>query len=688
MGRNVSAPDIVAPVPRRATSGSILAPTSSPDSVQYDSRRPLPNTPLHASTPSVLNQQLPLNGIPNAHNEPSTGGNAYTPRLGHARTDSGSSAKSNLSTSSRKSARFSPNLTVELPEHIHNPPPRGVTPIRSAMRQTPSPARSSSQYRFPAPSSDTDPVPNIRIVHPTPPSPTSPGFVPHQPPVQPPNWAANAGGGGANESDDDPTPGQSAFRSSSRPNLRKGTPSVQRQSPGGWLDDSGYFSPHHSVLAKSPVHPSITQSQQQPQGTSNTSSDPNQSRPASSSSQVNRSASQQRSNKSRAHTSWQPPRTLDTYSPAIPSFSRSPGNVSHNSANPIPPMEPVRPPYATHTPARPAHRSTHRDLSQIYTSFDHPVAGQFDARPRSSQTQSSQHTPYGPTRTVLTPANEGGNADVDVNSVVTNLLRVTPSSVAWQTPRGVLTWTPHPGLPDSGSNLLGGGRGSGGSAGGRVGNPDCWTGGYPMPGACSTWTPGAWPPTSASSPTRRAPIQLAPWMIPNPSNAALPHIMWDISQLPTSAKRITGNHVITSVTEKLDDIATYPSVDRLVVVCQVGVAQNLWGHIDVRASGPKGVTVWDVFNSIFGYFQKRVGRRELDRMKEMAGDEQLEEKMAGAFYQRVLITPALPGYELKKGLKRVDCLGDASFFWGLYVSYNDDNTWQLNLGLVNRRRYA
>jgi hypothetical protein len=164
--------------------------------------------------------------------------------------------------------------------------------------------------------------------------------------------------------------------------------------------------------------------------------------------------------------------------------------------------------------------------------------------------------------------------------------------------------------------------------------------------------------------------------------------MWDISQSPATAKRITGNPVIVHVMDKLEDIATHPAVDRLEVVCQVGVAEKLWGHIEVHASRSKGVTVWDVFNGIFEYFQKRVGRRELDRMKEMLGDEKLEEKMADAFYQRVLVTPALPGYELKKGLKRIDCLGDACFFWGLYVSYNDDNTWQLNLGLVNRRRHA
>ena len=208
-----------------------------------------------------------------------------------------------------------------------------------------------------------------------------------------------------------------------------------------------------------------------------------------------------------------------------------------------------------------------------------------------------------------------------------------------------------------------------------------------MPGACPCWTPGAWPPTAAAAATsRRAPIQLAPWMIPNPCNASLPHIMWDISQSPTTAKRITGNHVIKDLMDKMDDVATEPAVGRLVVVCQVGVAQQRWGHVEVKASRPKGVSVWDVFNGVYEYFQTRVSRRELDRMKEMLGDEELEVKMADAFYQRILVTPALPGYELKAGLKRVDCLGDACFFWGLYVTYNDDNSWQLNLGLVNRRR--
>lgn len=688
----MSPPVIIAPVPRRATSGSgsILDSDTSSDNEQ-GYRYALPNTPLQSSTPSALNQQLPLNGIPDTLNSPSSGGHGYTPHLGHNHTGSGGSANSNLSASSRKSARFSPNLTTKPPECMHNPPPPSATPVRSAMRQIPSPARNSPPHRFPAQNPDVNSVPNIQITHASSPSPASPTYGAHEPS----SWRADAGKRSLDENDGDYTPGQRVFRPPSPPGPRNGSPSVWHQSPSEKFNDSGYYSPHSSNFAKGNTRVSSAQSQQRPQRASSTTSSRNRAggttttnqnqQPVSSSSQVNQNASQKQPSGSRIRTSLQAPQPPHTCSPVVPGFSPFSTASSQSSIHFTSTPDPVRPPCAQHTPARPVRRATNRDIPRINTLFDHTAGRQFSARPRSSQARPPQQTPYGPTRTVLTPANGSGNGDLDVNSVVSHLFRVPPTSVAWQTPQGVLTWTPHPGLPDYGANLLGGGNGSGG----RAGNADWWTGGHPMPGTCPTWTPGAWPPSASVAETsRRALIRLAPWMIPNPCNASLPHIMWDISQLPTTAKRITGNHVIRDVAEKLDDIATHPAVDRLVVVCQVGVAQQMWGCVEIKASRPKGVTVWDVFNGIFEYFQKRVGRRELDRMKEMLGDDQLEEKMADAFYQRLLVTPALPGYELKQGLKRVDCLGDGCFFWGLYVSYNDDNSWQLNLGLVNRRRYG
>lgn len=114
----------------------------------------------------------------------------------------------------------------------------------------------------------------------------------------------------------------------------------------------------------------------------------------------------------------------------------------------------------------------------------------------------------------------------------------------------------------------------------------------------------------------------------------------------------------------------------------------MWGLIEVKQSRSGGVRIWDVLHAIYEYFQMRVGRREVERISHALGDPEIYEKMTDAMFQRCMVTPALPGYEIKNGLKRIDCLGDATFFWGLYVTYNNDRTWQLNLGLVNRMRLA
>lgn len=171
-------------------------------------------------------------------------------------------------------------------------------------------------------------------------------------------------------------------------------------------------------------------------------------------------------------------------------------------------------------------------------------------------------------------------------------------------------------------------------------------------------------------------------MVPDPYNAALPHIEWDISREPSTANLITSKGIAGSVRGALDKIVTYPAAERLVIGCQVGIVEKVWGPIKVRASGPGGVTTRDAFNAIYEYFQRTVKKSGLARMKELPEGERLEENMKEAFYRRTRGMPVLPGHD--EALKRLDCLGERSFFWGLYVSYNDDGTWQLNLGLVNR----
>jgi hypothetical protein len=641
----------------------------------------------------VLSQQLPLNGVPDTQ----IGLSAGTPRRDHSRTSSRSSTRSNLSPPHNKSARSLPNPTTNPAVQTHSPPPRSVASIQSAIRSNPSSSRDFSSASI----SHSTSEPGVN--HPNHPFDTpEPGLFDF--------WFSSAfrsnlyvapgdaEGSGSND-DGEGTPRQQVSQSRSplrnvsppvlcrspselgcddggyshspTPSKSNGrTPTVQSQKqgtnhPASYRNQTGVISPTNPsqsvfppVLCRSPSElgsddsgysrphshsgrTSAVQSPKQSEGGNNTALPQNwQAGVTSSTSQsqpgspplVIQDSSQQRQSESRVHTPWQGPPSPHPFSPpnVLHTYSSSPGSG--------------RSPYATHTPTK-----------------------QFSTHPRPPYTPHSKRgIPHGSAQTVFTPANGNGNVGVGIDSVVDDLLKVQPTSVVWQTSKGVLTWAPHPALPNSSPGLCGDGSG-----GGRAGTVDWLTGGSP--------TPGAWPPTTTP---RRALIQLAPWMIPNPSNPALPHITWDISQSPATAKDSAGN----VITDKLGDVATHPAVDRLVIACQAGVAEKLWGHIEVRASRPKGVTVWDVFNGIFEYFHKRVGRRRLDQMKEILGDELLEEKMAGAFHHRVGITPALPGCEPKEELRRVDCLGDVCIFWGLYVSYNEDDTWQLNLGLVNRRK--
>jgi hypothetical protein len=321
------------------------------------------------------------------------------------------------------------------------------------------------------------------------------------------------------------------------------------------------------------------------------------------------------------------------------------------------------------------------------------VLQQHDAFARDSFTGAyhSRYTPYARRPSVAVDR-------TTVDSIVSQLFNAPADRLVWHTTHGELAWVPHPrpapaisprsfwgsGILDSSQNW--------GRQDSLINSRDAayLTGGDPLPGTAPYWTPGDWPPSAPlrdrQNDDRRVLIQVAPWIIPNPCNAYLPHLMWDISQHPTTAKRITGNHIIMDVSSKLTEVATYPAVDRLVIACNVGVAQRLWGLINVKQSRPGGVRIWDIMLAIHEYFQIRVGRRELDRISKALGDEKVYEKMADAMYQRCIVTPALPGYEMRNGLKRIDYLGDTTFFWGLYVSYSEEGTWQLNLGLVNRRR--
>lgn len=144
-----------------------------------------------------------------------------------------------------------------------------------------------------------------------------------------------------------------------------------------------------------------------------------------------------------------------------------------------------------------------------------------------------------------------------------------------------------------------------------------------------------------------------------------------------TAKRRSFRWTISSLSEKFNDQATYPAVDTVHIVCNVGVAGEMWGPIIVEANT---VTVWDILIAIYEYFQTPVSWEELQTICEAEGRD--FEDIVHTFLVRCERTPALTGYEVQQGLKRADCLGEAVHFWGMWITYKTDMTWQLNLGLV------
>ncbi|OBZ67665.1 hypothetical protein A0H81_12226 [Grifola frondosa] len=253
------------------------------------------------------------------------------------------------------------------------------------------------------------------------------------------------------------------------------------------------------------------------------------------------------------------------------------------------------------------------------------------------------------------------------------------SAMPWMQPQ--VTWPtfawmphpyPHPTIPAStfwGSGIFGGQRSwpatpCDAMAAARL------TGGWPLPGMAPTgWTPGLWPsviqtptvttPVFITSPFQGGPV-ICKWLVPNPINPDVPHVMWDVSQHPLTAKRITGRELVADITRYLDEQATNPPSDKILIICDIGMAQNMWGPIVVQKSR---ITVWDVFLAIYEYFQKQMTRKEVDYLASLASGNL--KSMEDACYKRCLRAPALPGYEWQQGMRRVDCLGDKTVFWVL-----------------------
>ncbi|KAG6328873.1 hypothetical protein ID866_10216 [Astraeus odoratus] len=190
------------------------------------------------------------------------------------------------------------------------------------------------------------------------------------------------------------------------------------------------------------------------------------------------------------------------------------------------------------------------------------------------------------------------------------------------------------------------------------------------------------------------PVKLAPWLIPNPLNSALPQLEWDVSTPPSTARRITGAHVNLPLDASdggsrgsgiSGDPATAPSFNRILVLCDVGMMNHLWGPIVVEPERGETVTVRDLLDGIYAFFQIPLTRAEVEHISSLGTDNY--HRLVDAYRKRTTENqPRVRGlreWEWRQGLRRVDCLGDRKWWWGTWVTYNSNGTWHLNLGLVN-----
>lgn len=206
-------------------------------------------------------------------------------------------------------------------------------------------------------------------------------------------------------------------------------------------------------------------------------------------------------------------------------------------------------------------------------------------------------------------------------------------------------------------------------------------GGLGPSGTLPFWTPvESWPPS-----VRTLPLHLAPWLAPNPVSADRPHIVWDVSEPPSTAKRLSGKDIFVDMHEAFssDATAVFPETNEILVVCNTGLGQDLWPPIRVRKDK---VTTGDVFWAIYEFFQKPVTCDEVELIKRRSEDNY--RRLLETCYQRCRRIPGLSDITRRQGVKRIDCLEDRTAWWGSWPVWAGDGTWSLHLGLMASSRSA
>ncbi|KAJ7718647.1 hypothetical protein B0H16DRAFT_1387705 [Mycena metata] len=152
---------------------------------------------------------------------------------------------------------------------------------------------------------------------------------------------------------------------------------------------------------------------------------------------------------------------------------------------------------------------------------------------------------------------------------------------------------------------------------------------------------------------------------------AYPYLDWDITCFPSTAKRCTTPSAHQTL-DSLDGPATFPST-RLLTISYADTDNPIlmhweshWGPIFARGQGAHAVTVENVLDAIYTYFNQPLSHADRAALSGPAWD-----MVSEAYYRRLPQSPNLGAYDVSRGALRLDVLNSATKFCGLQLVGRD-----------------
>ncbi|KAJ6611938.1 hypothetical protein B0H10DRAFT_2054639 [Mycena sp. CBHHK59/15] len=153
-----------------------------------------------------------------------------------------------------------------------------------------------------------------------------------------------------------------------------------------------------------------------------------------------------------------------------------------------------------------------------------------------------------------------------------------------------------------------------------------------------------------------------------------PHLDWDITRFPSSAERCTSPHSKTKAT--LDGAATFPPTNLITLSFAdnpvLGHWERQWGPIFARGQGLHPVTVENVLDAVYQYFNQPLSPADFATTSTHAWG-----LISDSYRRRLPRSPNLRAVDERRGALRLDVLNGATKFSGLQCIGRD--YFQLNL---------